>query len=498
MKNMFSNASKYKFKLFSLRSFLLIFYLTFVLFSQIYAFFEIDNITLMFLIFFIVVIISFFISNSIILFFNSLNIYYSINEVGFNKKYFAVNFIFIFIIGIIIYNVKAFTGKLLFEPDFVYAMSQVKNNQYSAFSSPVFILLFAKLPMAICNNPVFISSFYIFIRSIVISYIITELSFNKLINIVLIVYYCFLPLSIHSEMTLMKDTPCAIFTAISILLIYKYHFLKKCDYKLDMIIALFLALANFMRLNAIVFSIPMIIVLFDVFNDRIVAYFRIFIAFISLLFIGNIVLPRCINIKENDPSWSMTEVMSIPATTVMAVAKFKPESLNKNENEYLKIICGENLEALVDFDEKIGWESVKFNKSIYFRSNIPSSYFDLANYTLDLLIREPKIVVRQIIRSTSSLYGYRYVGKKRSNPLSAIYYLFANVEVGFLFLILIASLIIKCSLFDSSRVNILIAIPIIIFSIVTALIIASPAITRYYLPLQMSVPIYVLYVFQSN
>ena len=105
----------------------------------------------------------------------------------------------------------------------------------------------------------------------------------------------------------------------------------------------------------------------------------------------------------------MVETMSIPASVVMAVARYSPDALNEKEMKYLHVICGDDLEALKSFDEKQGWESVKFNKSIYNRKDLPFTYLDLASYTLDLIIKRPAISLKQIIRSTSSLYGYRYI-----------------------------------------------------------------------------------------
>ena len=468
-------------------------YISFVLSSQIYAFFDINNTLSMFLLLVGIVLISFFIANVALYFLNKIKFEFKTENKKCERKKFIINFIIVFIIGLILYNLKIVTGKAMFEVDFSYAMRQAEQNSYATFSSPIFILIFAKLPMMIFNNPFFISTFYVLIRSLIVAYIISELSFNVVINILLIIFYCFFPLSIHSETTLLKDTPCAIFTAISILLIYKHYNSSKNNYLYEILIAAFLALANFMRPNAVIFSGLMIIVLFIILKqDKIKSYIRILIVFIAFLIVGNVVIPKCVKIVKNDPSFNKVEVMSIPAVTIMAVAKQKPESLNDKEKECLKVMCGENLEALEYFNPKVGWESVKFNQSIYMRKNLPFSYFDLASYTLDLLIREPAITIRQIIRSTSSLYGYRYIDRRRNSVLSNVYYMFANIEVGVLFLILISFLIAKCSMFDRSRVNILLAIPIIFFSVVTALIIASPAITRYYLPLQMAVPIFVI------
>lgn len=478
-----------------LRKILLTLYIAFVLISQIYAFFDVKNALIMLLLLVVVAFVSFFISNVVLHFLNKINFEYKVENKKSDKKKYIINFIIVFVIGLILYNLKIVTGKAMFEPDFYFAMQQAENNSYATFSSPIFILLFAKLPKTIFNNPFFISIFYVLVRSLIVSYIISELSFNIVMNILLIIFYCFFPLSIHSETTLLKDTPCAIFTAISILLIYKHYYSSKENYLYETLIAVFLALAYFMRPNAVVFSSLMIIMLFIIYKkDRIKSYIRVLIVFIALLIVGNVVVPKCVRVTKNDPSFNKVEVMSIPASVIMAVAKEKPESLNDKENDCLRVMCGENLEALETFDPKVGWESVKFNQSIYMRKNLPFSYLDLAYYTLDLLVKEPAIAIRQIIRSTSSLYGYRYIGKRRNSILSNVYYTFANIEIGVLFFILISLLIAKCSLFDESRVNILLAIPIIVFSVITALIIASPAITRYYLPLQMSVPIYAFYI----
>ena len=485
-------------KTFNFKQLLLVLYLSFVIFSQIFIY--LDNIFIYILSLLIILALVIPLSMLII---NAQSDFELTKETKIRNqeiKNFIINFTIILTIGLIVYHAKSIAGKNQYEADFIWALQQARSNSYVEFSSPVFILFFAKLPSLIADNPVFIGTFYIFVRSIIISYVITKLSINNIVNIILILYYCFMPLSLHSEMTLMKDTPCSL--CIMLTLIFAYESLSetndKKNIKNDLLIALFATLSAFMRPNAILFSIPFILVLYKVFRYNLVRALRISGIFIVLFLTLTALLPQVISIRKSDKDWNMVETMSIPASVVMAVARYSPDALNEEEMKYLHIICGDDLEALKSFDEKQGWESVKFNKSIYNRKDLPFTYTDLAYYTFDLIIKKPAISLKQIIRSTSSLYAYRYIKYPRKNIFAGIYYLFANVEVALLFFLLISSLISKTNFIQGKYINFLLALPIIILSVVTMLIIASPSITRYYLPLQMSAPIYIINLYKKR
>ena len=479
-------------KTFNIKQLLMVLYLSFVIFSQVFIYQ--DNIFIYILSLLAIFIFVIPLSTLIINAESDFTITKEVRTKNQELKNFILNFLIIFTLGLIIYNVKSLSGKGQYEADFMWALQQARDNSYVEFSSPVFILLFAKLPQLIADNPIFISTFYVFIRSLVISYVITKLSINKIVNIILILYYSLMPLSLHSEMTLMKDTPCSL--CIMLTLIFTYETLDEIDTKKnifnDIAIAFFATLSAFMRPNAILFSIPFILVLFKVFRYNLIRALRISGIFLALFLVLAALLPQVITVRKSDTSWNMVETMSIPASVTMAVARYSPDALNEKEMECLHVICGDDLEALKSFDEKQGWESVKFNKSIYNRKDLPFTYLDLASYTLDLIIKRPAISLKQIIRSTSSLYGYRYIKYPRKNIFAGIYYFFANMELGLLFFLFISSLISKTNFLQGKYINFLLALPIIILSVVTMLIIASPSITRYYLPLQMSLPIYLI------
>ena len=485
-------------KIFNFKQLLLVLYLSFVIFSQIFIY--LDNIFVYIISLIIVLSLVIPLSMLIINAETDFVIKQEIRTKNEEQKNFIINFLIILTLGLIIYNAKAISGKNVYEADFLWALQQARDNSYVEFSSPLFVLIFAKIPTLIADNPIFISTCYILIRSLVVSYVITKLSINKILNIILIIYYSLMPLSLHSEMTLMKDTPCSL--CIMMALILTYETLEETDNKKnifnDVVIAVFATLATFMRPNAILFSIPFIIVLYKVFRYNLVRSLRISGIFIALFLTLTALLPQVISIRKSDKDWNMVETMSIPASVVMAVARYSPQSLNEDEMRYLHIICGDDLEALKSFDEKQGWESVKFNKSIYNRKDLPFTYIDLAYYTFDLIIKKPAISLKQIIRSTSSLYAYRYIKYPRKNIFAGIYYLFANIEVGLIFFILISSLISKTNFIQGKYINFLLAFPILILSIITMLIIASPSITRYYLPLQMSLPIYIINIYKER
>ncbi len=476
----------------------MVLYLSFVIFSQVFIY---QNnifvyIASLFLILILVIPLSMLIINAEADFTISRQARTKNNKL----KNFIFNFLIVLTLGLVIYNAKSISGKGQYEADFLWALQQARDNSYVEFSSPIFILIFAKLPQLIADNPIFISTFYVFIRSLVVSFVITKLSINKIINIILLLYYCFMPLSLHSEMTLMKDTPCSL--CIMLTLIFTYETLDEKDNKKniysDIAIAFFATLSAFMRPNAILFSIPFVLVLYKVFRYDLMRAIRISGIFLVLFLTISAALPQIIPIRKSDSDWNMVETMSIPASVVMAVARYSPDALNEKEMEYLHIMCGDDLEALKVFDEKQGWESVKFNKNIYNRKDLPFTYQDLAVYTLDLIIKRPAISLKQIIRSTSSLYAYRYIRYPRKNIFAGIYYFFANIEVGLLLFLLVSSLISKTSFIQGKYINFLIALPILILSLVTMLIIASPSITRYYLPLQMSIPIYLVNLYGDN
>ena len=172
-------------KIFNFKQLLLVLYLSFVIFSQIFIY--LDNIFVYIISLIIVLSLVIPLSMLIINAETDFVIKQEIRTKNEEQKNFIINFLIILTLGLIIYNAKAISGKNVYEADFLWALQQARDNSYVEFSSPLFVLIFAKIPTLIADNPIFISTCYILIRSLVVSYVITKLSIRARVS------HCCLP-----------------------------------------------------------------------------------------------------------------------------------------------------------------------------------------------------------------------------------------------------------------------------------------------------------------
>ena len=241
-------------------------YIYLVLLTQIFI--NTNDFIEFFFLFIFSVFLSYIISLCLYKIINNINIH---GKNRYRKLYlFLFDFIIIFTFAIIIDHFKLkIAGKYEFEFDMVQSINQAMSNKYNEVRSPIFSILFAKIPLLLSNDNLrFVTIYYYVIRSIIVSYVISNLLNNSIIlNILGILYYTCMPLSIHSELCIMKDTPCALFTLLLYYLLYKYkNEVNKLNISFDILIVVLLFLINFMRPNAIIFIVLFIITLIYIYR----------------------------------------------------------------------------------------------------------------------------------------------------------------------------------------------------------------------------------------
>ena len=322
-------------------------YLTFVFFSQIFIRFD-DAWTIIcfslisFIIaFFISLIPSFFLYNL-----KNKNIIRYEKNVKFDFKYFIISFLVQFIFGIIIMQLYygILTGKIdaiNVAYDTQSSISQVINNNYTNWHPYIFTLLFAKIPFMIKYNDVnFMFIYFIIMRSIAYSYVITDIyshTKNKIIFFLLLTFYTLTPLSIFSTFAVLKDTPCGYFVLLTIYLLFKnFQNREFHNFKRNIFIGIFLTLATIMRHNMIVYTVPLIVILFLLlYKYNLKCFLNIFITFIVLLFTINMPLKHILKVEEPSKETLVEETMGLPVSVICYIAKVKPEILEDIDNEIL-------------------------------------------------------------------------------------------------------------------------------------------------------------------
>lgn len=502
------NQIKEYFNNYKLNVCLLTVYLGFVFFTQIFI--RVDNPLIIILFSILSFIIAFFVTllSSFFLYkFKNKGLIKYEKNVKFNYKFFIISFLIQLIFGIIImhlyYNIL--TEKIdaiNVAYDTQSSISQVINHKYINWHPYIFTLLYAKIPFLIRYNDVnFMFIYFIIIRSIAYSYVITDIfsyTKNKIIFFLLLVFYTLTPLSIFSTFAVLKDTPCGYFVLLTIYLIFKNFYLNDFyNYKRNIFIAIFLTLATIMRHNMIVYSVPLLIVLFLLlYKNNLKSFLSIFITFIVLIFTINVPIKHILKVEEPSKETLVEETMGLPVSVISYIAKVKPEVLDGEILDFAKTISNNDLNKFKNYDEKQGYDSIKPEpdfkpyKAEAFKNR---TRIDFIKYLFHLIKKEPKLAFNQIFNLTCGVYALRYRPGEVNNTISAIYLFISNLEIPICLFLTLLSMLSLNKPVSLKKYNISLIIPILIYVFITMCLLSANGIHRYFLPLQVSMPIYLLF-----
>lgn len=487
--------------------YILTIYLSFVFFSQIFI--RLDNVVSIVLLSLVSFIIAFFISllSSFLLYkFKNKNLITYDKDAKFNYKWFIISFIIQFIFGLIIMHLYYGLLTTNIDPtnvayDTQSSISQVINHKYTNWHPYIFTLLYAKIPFLIKYNDVnFMFIYFIIMRSIAYIYVITDIyshTQNKIIFFLLLIFYTLTPLSIFSTFAVLKDTPCGYFVLLTIYLIFKnFHNKEFYNYKRNIFIGIFLTLSTIMRHNMIVYSIPIIIVLFFLLKYKLKSFLSIFITFIVLLFIINFPLKSILKVEEPSKETLVEETMGLPVSVISYIAKVKPEALDGEILDFAMKLSNNDISKFKNYDEKQGYDSIKPEPDFKpYKANafINRTRFDFIKYLFNLILKEPKLAFNQIFNLTCGVYALRYRPGEIKNIISALYLFFSNLEIPICLFLTLLTMFSLNKLNGFKEYNVSLIFPILIYTFITMCLLSANGIHRYFLPLQVSMPIYLLF-----
>ena len=365
------------------------------------------------------------------------------------------------------------------------------------------------------------------IQALISSIIITEVIVwfnskikNKLLTIILILYYFLPPIIANYNIALNKDTPYSLMMLIFFVLIYEFietkgKILLEKKYLIKLIIVSIITI--YIRTNGIYVIIPTLFILFIVYGlkNHIIRY----ISIIVLIIVFSLI--QTITIDLIGVAYLKREMYAVPIQQICYMVKYHPNELsnkdyrllskiikktkktiNKNYNEYEV----DNIKIHNNFDDKA------FNKYekefvILWLKNLPSN---LSSYTKAYLLNTyhlwsiDKIDKTQSIIEIASVVGIKedkriYNKAILPKPIQDIFISFYKIfntyinPAGCFILLLITN---TYALYRKRKEVVLLSLPLLMTWLV--LMIASPmsSALRYIAPYIYILPIIMLYTFK--
>ena len=308
-----------------------------------------------------------------------------------NKKLFFKCFIGILLLWLP-YFLIYFPGFL--SVDSVDQIAQIVNNSFTNHH-PVFHTMFEYIPynlgMTIFNNPVIATSLItitqMIIMSLIFSYLICFLykrNINKIIMIIVFLYYAILPMNVLYSMILWKDI---IFAGLIIILsiqLLKIIETKQFTVKQMIIFGIICLITMLFRHNALYMMFLLAIVLIIVYRKSIKYILPTFVIVFASYFIINIPVFNYFNIERS----SSAEYIAIPLQQIGRIAYKNLEIPEESESVINKLMPIELIKQVynpmsvnpIKFNENFDVEYFNNNKGEVFKAylNIISKHFGTA------------------------------------------------------------------------------------------------------------------------
>ena len=449
--------------------------------------------------------------------------------------------------------------------DFNKSFNEAINNKYTDWHPVIFTLIFAKLPIYIVEvlklpidlrHATFI--FYEFFRAIVLSFALYNIEkyTSKKIAIITLLYYMFMPLSIHSIVSQTKGTAMGEFFILGFIILLNSIFIKNDDVKdvnavnsinadiglnnykndiennkiiikeifQDILVGLFFALSLLMRKNGILFLAFVFLGMLFILPK--IKFARILFSFIATTIIITKVIYSFFNITYLPKEHNTHELLGLPLTVISAFMKYDEEDVDNDIKEFALELVNNDKSLYDGFNIKIGYHSVKWNEKFNYdnayRVFEKYSEVDVLNFLYRLFKKNPKLAMRSIVNLTKGVYGFRnwqgitkqngkIIGK---NLFINIYQFFLSLEVAFINLIIIIMIFakklylifiedkndaaddrIKRVLNKKNVFNLCMCLAVLCYNFGTMLLLSSADSTHYFMISSMALPLICISVF---
>lgn len=440
-------------------------------------------------------------------------------SVGVSLRTPMIYFVILFVYGLIII---LFRNHMV--ADFNVSYNEAINNQYTDWHPVIFTLLFAKLPTAIFGNERIVTFvFYEFVRAICISFCLCKIEkyASKKFAIVSLLYYMFMPLSIHSVASQTKGTAMGEFFIVgfSLLLQYLYKDENKKINISDILVGLLFALSLLMRKNGVLFFVFIFIGMYFIMPKK--NYLRVVLSFVVSILIITKVIYSFSTVTNLPNSHNKHELLGVPLTVISAFMKYDIEDVDDYTYNFAKELVNDKLEIYDGFNIDIGYHSIRWDtrfdhKHIY---EVLDKYgtIDIVNVALNLTLKNPKLALKSIINLTKGVYGFRnWQGMTKTNgkilgknSIISIYHFFLSLEVSFINLFVIVTIFAKRLLYirkkdkvhslDKKKAfNLCLSLAILMYSFGTMILLSCSDAAHYFMINSMFIPLYILCVYSDN
>ena len=310
--------------------------------------------------------------------------------------------------------------------DFNKSFNEAINNKYTDWHPVIFTLIYAKLPIYIVEvlklpidlrHATFI--FYEFFRALVLSLAIFNIEkiTNKKIAIISLLYYMFMPLSIHSIVSQTKGTAMGEFFILGFLIILKTIYIK--DYNnedkkgieifRDILVGIFFALSLLMRKNGILFLVFVFLGIILTFSK--IKTIRIITSLVATIIIITKVIYSFFNITYMPKAHNTHEMLGLPLTVISSFMKYDEEDVDNDIKEFALELVNNDKSIYDGFNIKLGYHSVKWNEKFNYDNAYKVfekySALDVLNFSYRLFLKNPKLAMRSIYNLTKGVYGFR-------------------------------------------------------------------------------------------
>ena len=490
-------------------------YLSFVFITQIFLMFDGAKFYVLSL---AAVVVSYYAAGGLIKILSGFTINREVNRFPY-ITHFAITFIILFVYGLIII---LFRNHMVV--DFYKSFTEAINNQYTNWHPVIFTLIFAKLPTAIFGNERIVTFvFYEFMRAICISFCLCKIEkyASKQFAIISLLYYMFMPLSIHSVASQTKGTAMGEFFIVgfSLLLQYIYKDENKKMNISDILVGLLFALSLLMRKNGVLFFVFIFIGIYFIVPKK--NYLRVVLSFIASILIITKVVYSFFAITNLPNSHNKHEALGVPLTVISAFMKYDIEDVDDYTYNFAKELVKDELEIYDGFNIDLGYHSVRWNPKIDYENiyKVFDKYsaIDIIKMAYNLSLKNPKLAIKSIINLTKGVYGFRnwqgitnksgkILGK---NTIISIYHFFLSLEVSFINLFVIATIFAKRLLYirkkdkvhslDKKKTfHLCLSLAILMYAFGTMILLSCSDATHYFMINSMFIPLYILCVYSDN
>ena len=421
--------------------------------------------------------------------------------------------------------------------DFYKSFIEAENNKYTDWHPVIFTLIFAKLPIYIVEvlklpidlkHATFI--FYEFFRALVLSFAISNIEkfANKKIAIITLLYYMFMPLSIHSIVSQTKGTAMGEFFILGFIILLKSIKDINADIDLnnnkndtinsrtyfieisrDILVGIFFALSLLMRKNGILFFA--FVFLGIIFTFKKIKTIRIITSFVVTIIIITKVIYSFFDITYLPKAHNTHELLGLPLTVISAFMKYDEDNVDDDIKEFALELVDNDTSLYDGFNIKLGYHSVKWNEKFNYDNayRVFEKYnaMDVVNMSYRLFLKNPKLAMISIYNLTKGVYGFRnwqgitqQNGKILSKNLFInIYQFFLSLEVAFINLIIIVSIFVKklYMIFNKTKkvlnkkniFNLCMCLAVLCYNFGTMLLLSSADSTHYFMISSMALPL---------